>query len=168
MIHSNYEYEDSFSGDSLITVITEKALKDFSTKEQILNINSNDYLLIADNHLECLESHNGYKIIKPGAISALNNNTIKFVVIDIGEDKEMIEFKSLKHDAYEVVKECIHNDVPDPYCDIYTNKIKKEIYDVIHLISSEMDNNPFADEPNKTRHTKKESFTEEVEVDSLA
>lgn len=130
MIHANYEYADSFSGDGLVTVITEKALKEFSTKEQILNINSHDYLLIADNHLECLESHGGYKIIKPGAISSLNNNTIKFVVIDTCKNNETIEFKSLKHDAYEVVKECIRNDVPDPYWDIYTNKIKKETYDV--------------------------------------
>lgn len=70
-------------------------------------------------------------------------------------------------------KEKIHSDLGKELIEqldidysLLTNK--KEIYDVIHLISSEMDNNPFADEPNKTRHTKKESFTEEVEVDSLA
>ncbi|MBO3444101.1 metallophosphoesterase [Clostridium sp. CCUG 7971] len=137
MIHSNCEHLDSFGGNSLTTIITENSIEKFSKKEQTLNINSHDYLLIADNHLECLETHENYKIIKPGAISSLNNNTIKFVVIDINKGEESIYFKNLKHDAYEVVEQCINDNVPDPYSNIYTNKIKKEICDV--SISSKYD-----------------------------
>lgn len=130
MIHSDYEYQDTFWDTSLTNVIIESSLKKFSIKEATLNINNHDYLLIAKNHIECLENHETFKVIQPGSLSSLNDNTIKFVLLDINEHEENINFKKLKYDSYEVVRQCIYENVPDPYNNIYTNKIKKDIYEV--------------------------------------
>lgn len=131
MLHLNCKFDIFSTQTNLVKIITDNSLETFSEQDKVLIINEHDFLLMDDDHSQSFDTSNSCTVIKPGAVSSLNDKNISFSIININEKDNDVIFKKISHDSYyDTINECIRNKVPDPSFGIYRNKIKKDLYTV--------------------------------------